>query len=152
MATPGITFSDIAGICPHKSTYADVLCLHGIGYEVELIPPRQGKNRIYPGKRVLVYRQRCLRVVFIDVDGDLPASAMVTVVGVNEGSPLRTSDGLTPGMPIAKAERIIARSYKEHSRCTSSVEIIPADGSGETMLGLYPDDGIIAFIGLYRRC
>lgn len=152
MANPGITFGDIAGICPQKSTYADVLRLHGNGYKVELIPPRQGKNCIYPGKRVLVYRAMHLRVVFIDVDGDLPPDAPVTVVGVDEGSPLRTVDGLTPGMTIARAEKIIERNYWVHHRTDSCIEIIPADGNGDTMLGLYPDDGVIAFIGLYVRC
>lgn len=150
--TMGIDFNGIAGICPFRSTLADVLRLHGNGYEVELIPPYQGKRRTIPGKRVLVYRQRYLQVVFNDVDGDLPATAMVTVVGVREGGTLRTTDGLTPGMTIAKAERIIKRNYRVHHRTDSCIEIIPADGSGDTMIGIYPDDGFVAFIGLYRRC
>lgn len=152
MANPGITFSDIAGICPQNSTYADVLRQLGDGYETETIPPRQGKNRIYPGKRVLVYRAMCLRVVFHDVNGELPATARVTVVGVDEGSSLRTLYGLTPGMRIARAERIIKRNYRVHHRTESCIEIIPANGSGDTMLGIYPDDGFVVFIGLYRRC
>lgn len=151
MANPGITFSDIAGICPQKSTLADVLRLHGDGYEVELIPPYHGKRRTIPGKRVLVYRQRYLQVVFNDVDGALPTTAPVTVVGVREGGTLKTSDGLTPGMTITRAERIIKRNYLVHHRTDSCIEIIPVDGSGDTMLGIYPDDGVVAFIGLYRR-
>lgn len=151
MANPGITFSDIAGICPHKSTLADVLRLHGENYEVELIAPYQGKKRIHPGKRILVYRSYSLEAVFHDVEGDLPPDAPVTVVGVRAGSCLRTADGLTPGMPMAEAEQIIARNYQLLHRTDSFIEIIPADGSGDTMLGLYPDDGIVAFVGLYRR-
>lgn len=147
-----IDFSDIAGICPQKSTYADVLRLHGNGYEVELIAPYQGKKRIHPGKRILAYRSYSLEVVFHDVEGDLPPDAPVTVVGVRAGSCLRTADGLTPGMTMAEAEQIITRNYQILHRIDSFIEIIPADGNGDTMLGLYPEDGAVAFIGLYVRC
>lgn len=149
--TMGIDFNGIAGICPFRSTLADVLRLHGNGYEVEIIPPYQGKRRIHPGKRVLIYRAMHLQVVFHEVDGELPATAPVTVVGVDEGSSLRTEDGLIPGMTVAKAERIIERNYRVHYQSTYCIEIIPADGIGDTMLGLYPADGVITFVGLYRR-
>jgi hypothetical protein len=147
----GISLADIAGATPQVSTFADVLRLLGTDYEVEQLPPHQTKRRTLPAKLLLHFPGPKVVTVFLDPGGELSAEALVTVVGAEEGSPLRTADGLHVGMAMAEAEEVITRGYRVRDRFSGSVEVVAADGSGENFLALHGEGEKVAFIGLYRR-
>lgn len=147
----GISLAGIAGITPRVSTFADVLRILGTGYEVERIAPYQTKHRLLPPKIILHFLGPKVMVVFLDPGDELAPEATVTVVGAEQGSPLRTDTGLRVGMPVAEAEEIIARDYLVKNRFSGIVEIVAADGIGENFLALHQESGRVIFIGLYRR-
>ena len=146
-----ISLADIAGVTPFVSTFADVLRLHGTGYEVERMAPYQGKRWLIPAKIVLHHRTLGVITVFVDPGGDLPPEALVTVVGAEDGSPLRSADGLHVGVPLAEAEEIIASGYRVRARFSGVVEVVATDGSGENFLALHSEGDRVVFVGLYRR-
>lgn len=107
MATLGISLDTIAGIAPKVSTLADVRRLLGDGHVTERLPPHQTKRRLLPAKVLLHYPDTGIVVVFVDTGDELSPDAVVTVVGVEQGSPLATADGLRAGLAMAEAEVIV---------------------------------------------
>jgi hypothetical protein len=146
-----ISFTSMADIAPSSSTFTDVIRLLGTDYEVERVPSRRSKTRLFQAKVVLHFQKFGLAVVFISPDFlSLLPETPVLIVGAESGCTLRTDSGLHIGMPLAEAVTIIKENYAVRYEASDCIEITPIDGEGQPFLALHHNNDRIEFIGLHR--
>ncbi|TLM63597.1 MAG: hypothetical protein FDZ69_12400 [Deltaproteobacteria bacterium] len=148
-----IGFDGIGGITPQGSTYADVLRVWGNLFQVEYQPEYiLMSGRAIKAKTLLHFKALKTMVVF-DTDEPLRPDMPVRVVGAETGCRLRSPEGLWVGLSKARARAIATWRYRVNHETSRDyvIYVDPPDGSGSTELGVYFENGLVDFIGVYRK-
>lgn len=148
-----IGFDGIGGITPLGSTYGDVQRAWGNICRLSYLPEEVlTSGRLIKAKTLVHFPALKLRVVF-DTDEPLQPDTPVKIVGAEAGCRVQSAHGLRIGMTRREALALASRHYLVNVR-SSSVSytfLDPISGPGVTEIGLFFEDGLVDFIGVYRK-
>ncbi len=150
--TKKIDFDGIAGIKPVDSTYADVLQAWGDHFLIEHLPEDVLKSgRVIKAKTVLHFPDLGLVAVF-ETSDPLQPDTPVKVAGAEKGCHLQTPTGLHVGMRRQEALCLTAEYYQIADTCCGFTICHPLSTlTTHTELGLFYENDLVSFIGLYQQ-
>lgn len=148
-----IDFDGIGGIRPNRSTFGDVLRTWGDIFQIEHLPDEVlSSGRVIKAKTLLHFKTLKTMVSFSTIE-PLQPDTLVGMVGAETGCRLRTSNGLYVGMTKTQARAIASWFYRVNRESSRDYVLYldPLDGQAGTELGVYFEDGLVDFIGVYRK-